>query len=95
MPTAPSNPLTNPSTGIQTHGNGRPLPLKDSGGSLPDYWAAFIAYTALFIFSDMGPNAARVAAALGLSIGMVVLFNWILTLKQNGQRPFGNKSFWE
>ena len=91
MPTAPGNPTTNPTAVPTTSQN----PFKDTGGPLPDYWAAFIAYTILIIVAELGENIAHVAAALAVSIALVAGMNWLLTLKNNGQRPFGTKNFWE
>ena len=70
------------------------LPPKPSAAGMPDYWAAFGAYTVLFFLAGGTEEVSRVAVALAWSVALVAGFAWVETLSSEGRAPFGSGSFW-
>lgn len=79
----PPNPTLPPNPNAQS-----------GGGGMPDYWAAFGAYTVLFLIAGGTTEVARIAAALAWSMALVVGIAWIQQLSQEGRAPFGSAPFW-
>jgi len=61
---------------------------------MTDYWAAFGAYTVLFLGAGAGGDVGQLAVIFAWTMAGVALLAWIRSLSANGQKPFGTAPFW-